>query len=122
MKTEFYGAKVEAEIIVNQMLGLRASGQEQDWEFEFADASRIDAILGLSKSQNLGFDVKCALGLLLISSIEDARKNSNLMDEQIVEANNFFCSEHEVGSRMRFYWIELEKSDDRDFLLNKILC
>ncbi|MBK9946228.1 MAG: hypothetical protein IPP12_03450 [Nitrospira sp.] len=108
MSNKFYGVTREAEKTINLLLNLPASGDEQDWEIELADPSKIDQMLDAFESEGLNFECKSALALLLISSIQDAEEAGALSADQIRRTMQLLSKDGEVLSRMRFYWIELK--------------
>lgn len=120
MSSEFYGPKINAEIVINQLLRLPATGNEQDWEFELADATKIDEMIDVFLSSNLDLDCKSALALLIISSMEEADQACTLDDAQIVRMSQLLANDNEVRNRMHFYWIEQEKTSNIT-LVNRIL-
>ncbi|ROQ28724.1 hypothetical protein [Gallaecimonas pentaromativorans] len=122
MSREFYGPTANAEIFINRLLGLPATGKEQDWEFELADPKKIDEILNALESKGLDFELQSALSLLLISSIEEASDLDIINDVQLDRARKFFFDNTEVRERMSFYWLELDRAADKTLVRRLISC
>ncbi|RWM67491.1 MULTISPECIES: hypothetical protein [Mesorhizobium] len=120
MTREFYGCTTDAQRSINVLLSLPATGKEQDWEFELADPNRIGEMLQASATQNLNYDERCALSLLLIASMEERSAAGNLEGDLIRKAHMLFNNNAELRAAMMFYWIELHRSSD-DELMRKIL-
>lgn len=120
MPRGFYGAKPQAIRTINDLLGLPASGQEQDWEIELADPARIDEMLDLQSLHELDYDAKCALSLLLIGSIELAFENGALEEHQVRRASEFFRENPPILEAMCCYWNDLRMAGDSS-LMKRIL-
>lgn len=112
MTYEFYGPKKDAELAINKLLSLPATGNEQDWEYELSDASKIDQMLDLLGSSALDMDQAGALALLLISSIQDAERQGVLSDSHVLMASALLANNDLVRERMKFYWLGLERADN----------
>lgn len=61
----------EAMTFLDQALHLPATGREQDWDIELADANRANEFIRYLGEQSLSEDVKLALMALIIASLED---------------------------------------------------
>jgi len=118
MPNEFYGPTKESEKKINLLLRLPASGDEQDWEFELADLSKIDQMIEVFISENLDLEAKSALAVLLISSMQDADEAGVLREDQIRRAKLLLSENGDVLSRMRFYWIKLKIANNLKLLEN----
>ena len=108
MTNEYYGATRDAENTINSLLGLPANGDEQDWEFELADPSKIDRMIEVLAHEQLDLECKSALALLLISSIQDAEELGMLRADQMRGVTELLLKDGNLLSRMHFYWIELK--------------
>ena len=120
MKREFYGATVDAQRSVNDLLSLPATGKEQDWEFELADPTRIDDMLKVAKTEKLNYEQRCALYLLLIASMAERNEAGNLEGDLIDKAHSLLNHDPDVQGAMIFYWVEQKRSLD-DELMRRIL-
>lgn len=120
MSRDFYGPKADAESVINKLLNLAATGKEQDWEFELADPARIDEMLDALESNDIDFECKSALALLVISSMEEAYEAGMLDDEQVRRAYKFFVNSNDVRERMYYYWLELGRANDVDLIIRII--
>lgn len=116
MTNEYYGATRDAENTINSLLGLPANGDEQDWEFELADPSKIDRMIEVLAHEQLDLECKSALALLLISSIQDAEELGMLRADQMRGVTELLLKDGNLLSRMHFYWIELKKSRNVELL------
>ncbi len=121
LKGEFYGATLEAEQAVSEMLSLAVIGNEQDWEIEFADPGLVDPIIELAARSELGFDERCALCLLLIASLEAMEKVSRVPPESLAAAKKVIKARRDVCEAMAFYWLTLHRAEDETFVAT-LLC
>lgn len=111
MDNEYYGATQDAERCINALLALPGSGVEQDWEIEFADPARIDSMLDVLENTTLDTEMRSALWLLIAASFDLAFGNGRLSKAQVERAKCLISQDHEILSRMRFYWLILGRSD-----------
>ncbi len=109
MTREFYGATAAAQKAINDLLDLPATGREQDWEYELADASKLGAMLRTLEHANLNFDARCALSLLLLATMQE--EDATITQEHITEAARLLKLHRDVHEAMTFYWVELERAD-----------
>lgn len=107
MTVEFYGPTVRAVAEINKLLGLHATGREQDWEFEFADPTRIQEMLNLLEHENIDDECRSALALLMIASMEEA---TALEPRDEARAASWFSLNERVRKQMHFYWIDLDRT------------
>ena len=105
MTLDYYGPTAEAEIAVNRLLQLQATGNEQDWEFECAEPTKINEMLELFTTKELDLECKSALALLIISSLEQAAENGKVDEVQVVRITQLLENNEIIRSRMFFYWI-----------------
>ena len=120
MMREFYGATIKAQHSNNRLLSLPASGQEQDWEFELADPTRIEDML-VATTTELSYDEKCALALIAIASIEEAVA-SDLLDDSMIElARIALRKSRDVHEAMKFYWIEQGRATEEEAVRKLLL-
>lgn len=110
MKISFYGATAAAEQEANRLLGLDASGAEQDWEFEFADPAKIDSILKLLETGGIDQSVRSALCLLLLASIDEALDGEGVSGDRQARVLLRMSDDPVVLEQMKFYWIELGRA------------
>lgn len=113
MGNEFYGSTKEAESFVNQLLSLPATGAEQDWEFEFADPSRIREMIDALMIGDLDIEQMSALALLLISSIQESE---GIDYTALARAAQAVASNSDVLDRMYFYWVTLGRAGDKELM------
>jgi len=112
MNAEYYGATQKSELEVNHLLGITASGREQDWEFEFADFSNIEKMLNILSDESLDLETKSALALLVIASFEEAFKANLDYEIYLSRAARLLSADALVLNRMKFYWLRLKRADD----------
>lgn len=120
MTLQFYGATLDAQRSINDLLSLPGTGREQDWEFEFADPNRIGEMMRAAATQHLNRDERCALSLLLIASIEEASATGTLEGDLIHQAHTLFSNDAELREAMVFYWIKQHRASN-EALVRKML-
>lgn len=120
MNDDYYGPTATAAQEVNRLLSIAATGWEQDWEIEFADPSRIEQMLDILESQQLGRDSKAALCLLAIASFESAFDASGVDADCIRRTADLLRQDAVLHKQMRFYWLDLGRSNYPD-LMRKLL-
>lgn len=68
----------EAMVLLERELSLPATGEEQDWDIELADPSRVDEFLRYLESHDLSEDARFALMALIIASLDDLSYEGDL--------------------------------------------
>jgi hypothetical protein len=63
-------------IKLNDLLGLKFKGQEQDWALEFADSHRLVEFIEVLKTEALSEEEKYAMMSLILSSYDDCLNNN----------------------------------------------
>ena len=90
-----------------------ATGNEQDWEFEFADKEILPLIFdNLYKNSELSLDEKTALSLLAIASLEGCDVENFLSFNDVGKFKKFLLSNPLIFKRMKFYWVDFSKMDN----------
>jgi hypothetical protein len=89
--------------MLNRLLRLPATGDEQDWEVELADPARIAEWLALFEAAELDLEARSALALLLLCSILHAEPAA-IPADAIPRLNAALRRDAPVGKRMRSYW------------------
>jgi hypothetical protein len=102
MHEAYYGPAASAVHAVNRLLGLSATGREQDWEIEFANGARAGEMLDLLKSPDLDLDVRSALALVALHSMDQGARPD--MIKLVVATREIFSAFPCVRNRMRSYW------------------
>jgi hypothetical protein len=121
MTREFFGATANAQHAINMLLSLPASGKEQDWELELANPDRIEEMLDAFLVDDLKFDEKCAVALLMCASVEEAFE-VNCLDPVIVDRVKIAIErEGDVHEAMKFYWIEQGQASNEELLKGLLL-
>lgn len=110
MNIPYYGATVSAERAVNHLLGLNASGNEQDWEIEFADPSKFDVMLEHLEKQALDTPTRSALCLLLVASFDEAFGGGRVTGIWEERASRALSSDPVILRQMRYFWIDLGRA------------
>ena len=116
MGREYYGATADAQRAVNAMLALPATGREQDWEIEFADPGLVEPILGLLASDMPDLDVRCALALLLVASLDEGAGDGTQGSgpELIERAEKLLKADQAVHEAMTFFWLDQHQALDEE--------
>jgi hypothetical protein len=109
MSEEYYGPTPAARERLEQLLGLRATGREQDWEIEFADPARIRDMLRILDDTDLDNDERSALSALTLHSLEEAAEAGIKVNLAALELRNILSRTPTVRERMRFYWKRMEQ-------------
>ena len=112
MAHEFYGATLQAQRVINELLSLPASGREQDWEIELADPDRVEEMIEAAANTNLDYDERCALALLTIASIEELFASGENSPHIIEKAKSSIAIDNDVRDAMIFYWIEQRRASN----------
>jgi len=105
MADEYYGATRKVEIEVSRLVGLPATLEEQDWEFIYADPTRIEIMVDLLSSAQLSTDERSALCSLMIASFEKAFDGGEVNHELMDRAAQLIGADPVVLERMRFFWL-----------------
>jgi hypothetical protein len=113
MADEFYGPTVRAVANINRLLGLVATGREQDWEFEFADPKRIQEVLDLLLGGQLDDERQSAAALLMLASIDEAGFMEPISR---MHAAEWFLLNDKIRRQMQFYWIHLKRAEHVDLI------
>ena len=117
---EYYGANIKSIEKINKLLGLDASGDEQDWEFEFANPKKITVMMNeLINNGDLDVDDKSALALLIIASWGERDYENSISYNEVADFVLFLESNNEIRQKMFFYWIRLARMDSSN--LKKII-
>lgn len=85
---------------INSPLQLPALGDEQDWEVEMADPTKIAIMFALLNSRSLNLEGRSAMTLLLMWSINEASEYKQYAES----LRNLLTEDSQVRDRMRFYW------------------
>ena len=100
---------------LNEVFQLPATGQEQDWDIELADHTRLQEFITYAQKELLKDDVKQALMALVLASYDDLLRYSGDGDlfyggqiQQLVAENKPLYSE------LLTYWARLDENDARN--------
>ncbi|MFD1836920.1 hypothetical protein [Paracidovorax cattleyae] len=121
MDNIYYGPDASAVRKINELLSIKATSREQDWELEFADFGAIDKMLNLLESHPLDAEARTALSLLIISSFELGFDEGLVDDYSLLRASELLKNDLNVLEKMRFYWLNLGRSNFPE-LMKKLLC
>ncbi|MGD8883508.1 MAG: hypothetical protein PVI82_16535 [Desulfobacterales bacterium] len=100
----------EARVSLAKRFGLPYSDQMQDWEYEVADANRIDEFISVYESGELDDDEKFSLMETIIQSFEDLE--ISLSDEpRWQRVLNLIENNIELHRYTVWYWSMLENSN-----------
>lgn len=120
-ETPFYTATPEAQLKVNELLALPASGDEYSWEFELADSSKLDAMCQHLESGQLNIEDSSAMALIAIASMEEAVDNSVDVEAYLVRLRAVFNANEELQVRMVSFWIDQGNAEHTEMSLNILL-
>ena len=121
MTHDYYGPHVGTERVLNEMLKLPAQGHEQDWEIELADPERVEEMLNAFPLVEPDIELKSALALLLIRSMEEAHRIGVLEEGQILRAAEVVQGNAILRERMRFHFSVLPEMADEPDLVRRIV-
>lgn len=107
----------EATERLNILLGLPATGREQDWEVEFADSNRLDPWLELFRSGALEIEERGALALLILFSL--IYPDGEIQPGQVEAVRNTIAADPAVSERMASYWSTTAR--DRGGMIDRVL-
>lgn len=100
--SEYHWPHPEATEAVTRLLSLPAHGQEQDWEIELADSTRLGEFLELFESDRLDLEGRSALALLILFSITYA--DGPVKEDILMQIRKAMLGDAEVHRRMKSYW------------------
>lgn len=103
MDRAYYGPTAMAKRALNRLLDLPATGQEQDWEIELADPSKVSAMLQLLRRGTLDLEAQTALGLLVLYSLEEAAASGQKVNLVAADVRSSIEQWPEMRERLRFY-------------------
>lgn len=99
---------------LNTALRLPASGHEQDWEIELADANRLNEFVSFYENNELPEEVNVALMSLIVASLDefmsDGRNDKTLLEK----IKNLLKSDSNLHSETIKYWSLLQYEDQCD--------
>ena len=96
---------------LEKLLALPASGHEQDWEMELADASRVGEFLKTYETVPLTPDDKVALMALILASVDRSLSMRGSAPEEWVQIAVLLNRDHALHEETTSYWACLETSD-----------
>lgn len=110
-RTEYYGPTKNAKAVINNILCLRATGREQDWEIELASPNLVEKIISELLSTDHEKEVKSALFLLLIFSVQEADVCGELDQAHVDEAKSIRDGDLLLGSKAAFYFSQIYRAE-----------
>lgn len=114
--SEYYGPTVKAAKMASTLIGINASGKEQDWEIEFADPEIIPRLLNALELRKFDDEAKTALYLLLLASLELELSSGKKDRLHIVKSKEIIGGDKNSLEKMQFYWINLKKSEHQSLM------
>ncbi len=112
----------EAIEYLNKELRLPATGREQDWEIELADANRIDEFISFYENKTLSDDNKSALMTLIIGSLEDLAYAKPIDEIMWGKIAKLLCDTPELHKPIIDYWsLGDENNSDDLFAITKLM-
>ena len=104
MTTDYLWPDPEAVRTLTSVLKLPATGREQDWEIELADAAKLGEMLTLFSSGGLDLECRSALALLILFAIEYYPDVDIPPRQWIGPVREALENDPEVRNRMLSYW------------------
>ncbi len=102
----------DAIAFLNRALDLPASGNEQDWEVELADKSRIAEFLDFYETNELAPEQRFALMSLVLASLDDLATASQL-DESLWQRTALLITrDRKLFDHLVEYWANVHCADD----------
>lgn len=123
MKQEkpFYTALPESQLKVNTLLDLPASGEEYSWEFELADASKLDVMCQHLESGQYDIEDRSALALLAVASIEEAVDQGSDVSGFVSRLQRVFQNDDDLQVRMVSFWIDQGNAEHTDMAITLLM-
>jgi hypothetical protein len=111
MQDDYFGPTPAARAKVNSLLALPATGDEQDWEIELVDPTKIHEMLKLLADNSLSLEERSAVALLLTHTVDELHDDDEDTSELASRLRAVLRSDAGVLHRMRFYWSHLQASE-----------
>lgn len=111
MQNAYYAPSPTARATINRLLALPATGDEQDWEIELVDPTKVNEMFELLANGSLGLEERSALALLLTHTVDELHDDDEDTSELVPRLHSILASDNEVLRRMRFYWSYLQQSE-----------
>ncbi|MEE9336424.1 MAG: hypothetical protein V3U65_20240 [Granulosicoccaceae bacterium] len=112
----------EAIKLLNKKLNLPATGDEQDWEIELADANRINEFISFYENESLDDDKLYALMALIVGSLEDLACVHPIGEDVWEKISELLCSKYELHKPTIDYWSIVDnKCPDDLFKITKLM-
>ncbi len=109
----------EIALQLNSLLQLPASGQEQDWEIELADCTRLLEFIAFHNTADLNAMQRYGVGLLILASYDDYLKENADEDHAIWSAiESIIAKENEQYTGILRYWACLRENEDAGFAIS----
>ncbi|TMP05900.1 hypothetical protein CWC11_09175 [Pseudoalteromonas sp. S3178] len=89
---------------LSALFGFNAIGDEQDWEFEFADENRVEEFIVCYGSGNLSDPQKMAVMQLIMASFDDLVESEKDDTELWTEISNFLIKDAQIHGSTIEYW------------------
>lgn len=107
---------------LNRELDLRATGLEQDWDIELANADRIIEFINFYENTFLNDNEKIALGALIIGSLEDLANKESVNNEIWKKVKKLLCNNYNLLRPVIDYWsLSHEKNHKDAFAITPLL-
>lgn len=103
MSEEYYGPTVKAQETLNRLLSLPARGDEQDWEIELTDATKLPAMFELAENASLNIEERSALILLIVWTIDELIDEGGDGADALFRVRRLLGADSSVSARLRFY-------------------
>jgi hypothetical protein len=105
---DWWGSNAKSISKLNSYFGFKTSGNEQDWEIEFADPNRVREYLQALRAETFDTDATSALILLTLHSIEEAVQTGSGMRLELKMIRNILSNDDVQQQRVSWYWSRLD--------------
>lgn len=109
----FQFPSADAIAFLNRSLDLPARGDEQDWEIELADKSRVAEFLDFYETNELTREQQFALMSLVLASLDDLATASPLDQSLWQRIALLITRDRKLFKYLVEYWASLDKADDK---------
>lgn len=109
-----------AMLFLNKALNLPATGQEQDWDIELADKSRIGDFVTYMQNNELGVEIRFALMALILGSLDDLSYDGDIPRDLWENVRQLLKDDQELFADLVARWASQRNGTD-DFGISPLL-
>jgi hypothetical protein len=107
-------------VFLNKALNLPATGREQDWDIELADANRVNEFVDYFENHALDKEYKLALMALIMGSLEEASCGKSIPKEIWERVTRLLRSDPTLYADLVKRWAP-QGDDHDDFAISKLV-